>query len=104
MLRALGIILALTVLLGTVTLVDHARKASAMHRADVAWWYCSNQKIDCGSDPEAVEHRAGHIESGWQQRERIYTLLFGAFIGAGVTIVLGTWSRRRPPAVIPSRG
>lgn len=91
-------------MLATVGLVDHARKARQMHRADVAWWYCLNEKTGCGKNPEGLEHRADRIEQGWQQRERVYTLLFGVLIGAGAMAGLSGRSRRRPPVVSPSRG
>ncbi len=60
-----------------------------MHRAEVAWWFCENHRVGCGKDPERLEHRADRIERGWQQRERIYTVLLGMLLGAGLMAGLG---------------
>ena len=101
MLRTLSLIAALVVALGAVGLIDHAWKTRQMHRADVAWWFCANDRTGCGSNPERLEHRADRIEQAWQERERVYTLLLGALIGAGVMTVLGRGRSRRGPVASP---
>lgn len=100
-LKQLLVIAALAVAVVAVGLVDHHLKATRMHRADVAWWYCVNRQVGCGLNPEQLEHRADRIERGWQQRERGYILICGVLIGAALMAVLT--ASTRPAVLRPSR-
>lgn len=93
-LRTLTTITVLLLLLAGAAFADHAYKMRRMHRAEVAWWFCENQQVGCGRDPERLEHRADRIERGWQQRERVYTVLLGMLLGAGLMAGLGALRQR----------
>jgi hypothetical protein len=92
--RKLLALAALALVLTAVALADHEYKGTRMHRADVAWWYCVNRSVGCGSDPERLEHRADGIERSWTRRERVYTVLLGMVLGAALAVGLGERGRR----------
>jgi hypothetical protein len=83
---SIGVVAAVGVaVITTIAAVDHARKTRALHRADVAAWYCAHRGQHCD------ERKSDDIEDSWSARERVYKDLGVSF----VVISLGVIAVRR---------
>jgi hypothetical protein len=82
--------LAAAALVALAAVLDHRNKQQRENRAESAEWYCAHRGTQCGGASSS------RIEEHWEQRERVYELLFVACGGTALgSAALGRFRARR---------